>query len=81
MLLKILKILKKHIIGHKCPSDIFKGPRTSPKNTHFNGRSPSHHKWCDIFKTHDLPFFKFSQNQTSVVKCKMDIFKNEKCPS
>ena len=71
---KCCKFSLKHIIGHKCPLDIFKGPRTSPKNTHFNGYSPSHHKWCDIFKIRDPLFFKFSQNQTSVVKCKMDIF-------
>lgn len=61
-LLKILKILKKHIIGHKCPLDIFKGSMNFTKNAHFNRHSRPHHKWCGIYKPQNPLFFKFQKN-------------------
>jgi hypothetical protein len=76
-LLKILKILKKHIIGHKCPMDIFKGSMNFTKNAHFNHHSLPHHLWCGIYKPQNPLFFKFQKtlkNKTSLIKCKMDIF-------
>ena len=55
MLLKILKILKKHIIGHKCPLDIFK----------------VHENFQKMHKSHCFTFAPFMvrhfQNQESTV--------------
>jgi hypothetical protein len=87
MVLEMLEMLEIPSIGHKCPLDIFKFSVLLPKMHIFRVYchvSLPYHLWCGIFKTQNPLFFKFQKplkNKTSLIKCKMDIFKNQKCPS
>lgn len=83
MVLEILEMLEKLSIGQKCPMDIFK-VRENVQKMHiswFNRHrtiygatfsKPVFHCFSNFTKT--------PKNKTPVVKCKMDIFKNQECP-
>ena len=71
-------------LDKKCPLDIFKGSHKIKKTLIFrvyrrstiNGATFTNPK-IHCFSNSKKPL----KNKTSLIKCKMDIFKNQECPS